>query len=182
MMNNFFTWNFGRTLLVQCVPGGHDCHEYYCCLLKNIFTCVGGPGEHEHHHVDDGHLERLHQTLLLVLVVPVLVKVERLVRQQVGGASESDKQINNMKSKRKYNPPPTLISPGRSCCNSQQWQQQGQRKPKKYFFSEVLYVRYTEKCKICLYHLTVEESVVEVSSLDRGHGDWSREDWDSLIT
>ena len=61
-------------------------------------TCVGGPGEHEHHHVDDGHLERLHQTLLLVLVVPVLVKVERLVRQQVGGASESDKQIKNMKS------------------------------------------------------------------------------------
>ena len=156
--------------------------NYHYQLLKNIFTCVGGPGEHEHHHVDDGHLERLHQTLLLVLVVPVLVKVERLVRQQVGGASESDKQIKNMKSKRKYNPPPTLISPGRSCCNSQQWQQQGQRKPKKYFFSEVLYVRYTEKCKICLYHLTVEESVVEVSSLDRGHGDWSREDWDSLIT
>ena len=41
-------------LLVDCVPGGHE--------------SVGGPGQHEHHHVDDRHLQRPHQALLLPLI------------------------------------------------------------------------------------------------------------------
>ena len=72
-MNFKSTWHKSSALLVQSVPGSHD--------------GVGSPGQDKHHHVDDGHLEGLHEALLAQLVGPVLIRVERLVRQKIGCTS-----------------------------------------------------------------------------------------------